>query len=63
MSTSKRSITVARNYNPTPDACVRALRSLLDQSVTKLALKHSQPGGFDDVREGEGAHTTKRKYT
>lgn len=59
MSGGRRSATpiVSRAYRPKADYCARALRILLNQSVMKMAAKHSQPVGPDDVRKDLDAHT------
>ena len=44
-----KNITVSRDYNLTPDACVRALATLLKCSVnTKAAEPTPEPDGRDD---------------
>ena len=48
MSATKN-ITVSRDYNPAPDACVRALATLLKSSVnTNAAEPAPEPDGRDD---------------
>jgi hypothetical protein len=48
-------IVVSRGYNPAPDACVRALDTLLKSSVIKKATEPTpEPDSRDDAKEFNG---------
>jgi len=52
-----KNITVSRDYNPAPDACARALATLLKSSVnTKAAEPIPEPDGHDGTTvQGDSA--------
>jgi hypothetical protein len=63
MSNRRLSPTVARQYTPTPDACVHALKVLLDKSVTKMAARPAPEPGSPDNAEGlDNDRTATHKY-
>lgn len=59
MSARKQNAIVSRRYQAAPDYCARALQLLLGKPVKKA----TRPGGPDDVRKVQGAHTAKEQYT
>jgi len=55
MSGSGRDATsvVSREYRCVPDDCLRALRLLLEKSVSKAARPLPEPDGFDRTKSKE----------
>jgi hypothetical protein len=50
-----KNITVSRDYNPAPDACVRTLDTLLKSSVNKKAAEPApEPDGRKDGTKAKG---------
>ncbi len=56
---ARKNVTVIRNYNPAPEACVRGLATLLKSSVNKKAAEPTpEPDGYDDAKESNGCIAT-----
>jgi hypothetical protein len=62
MSNPRQNTVVSREYRPVPDACIRALQSLLDRPVTKTAAESTpDPDAAASVKhEEEVSHVEQR---
>lgn len=60
MGTRRQGAVVIRDYRPMPDACLRALQILLDQSVTKMAAEPTPEPDSHAAKESQDVCNAER---